>query len=216
MAAYPVGMDTATTLMDMHEAMSRHFGPLNWWPGETPFEVMVGAILTQNTNWKNVEKAIANLKAAGMLDPKSIDALDHIVLAELIRPAGYYNVKSVRLKAYVRWFVERFDGDADLMASCDRRTLREEVLARIRGEIVTETQVRADVPKLSLEAQLAELAGRSIRYVEPLKADHELTLPETDIAVAWVLTEVTKRGLSVTTDQIARAVRAAIQQQKAG
>ena len=132
MAAYPVGMDTTTTLMDMHKAMGRHFGPLNWWPGETPFEIMVGAILTQNTNWKNVEKAIANLKTAGMLDPKSIDALDRSVLAELIRPAGYYNVKSVRLKAYVRWFVERFDGDAAAMAECNRHSLREEVLA-IKG-----------------------------------------------------------------------------------
>jgi len=122
-------MDTAATLTAMHQAMGRHFGPLHWWPGETPFEVMVGAILTQNTSWKNVEKAIGNLKAAGVLAPHALDALERQALAELIRPAGYYNVKSLRLKAYVRWFVARFDGDAAAMAACDWRGLREEVLS---------------------------------------------------------------------------------------
>jgi endonuclease-3 related protein len=125
-------MDTSTTLMRMHEAMGEHFGPLHWWPGRTPFEVMVGAVLTQNTSWKNVEKAIANLDAAGVLEPHAIDAMAADALAALIRPAGYYNVKSVRLKSFVRWFVERFDGDAAAMAACDGRPLRQEVLA-IRG-----------------------------------------------------------------------------------
>src|SRR6516164_5574632 len=74
-----------------------HFGPLHWWPAETPFEVCVGAILTQNTNWGNVERAIANLKAAQVLTPRLLFALPETRLAELIRPAGYFNVKARRL-----------------------------------------------------------------------------------------------------------------------
>jgi endonuclease-3 related protein len=76
-----------------------HFGPQHWWPGETPFEVMVGAVLTQNTAWSNVERAIANLKAAGALSAPAILALADAELATLIRPAGYFNVKTRRLKA---------------------------------------------------------------------------------------------------------------------
>ena len=122
-------MDAPTTLMAMHEAMGRHYGPLHWWPGETPFEVMVGAILTQNTSWKNVEKAIANLKAAGALSPEAIEATPPEQLAEWIRPAGYYNIKTRRLKSYVRWLCERFGGDVAAMAACSRLSLREEVLS---------------------------------------------------------------------------------------
>jgi endonuclease-3 related protein len=125
-------MDTGSLLMRMHEAMGRHFGPLHWWPAETPFEVMVGAILTQNTSWANVEKAIGNLAAAGALDPRAIDAMAADVLAGLIRPAGYYNVKAGRLKAFVRWFLDRFDGDAEAMAAADPAALRREVLT-VRG-----------------------------------------------------------------------------------
>jgi endonuclease-3 related protein len=76
-----------------------HFGPQHWWPGETPFEVMVGTVLTQNTAWSNVERAIANLKAAGALSAPAILALADAELATLIRPAGYFNVKTRRLKA---------------------------------------------------------------------------------------------------------------------
>jgi len=75
------------------------YGPQGWWPGETPFEVMVGAVLTQNTAWSNVERAIDRLRAAGALNPASILALPDAELAECIRPAGYYNVKARRLKA---------------------------------------------------------------------------------------------------------------------
>lgn len=76
-----------------------HFGPQHWWPGDTPFEVMVGTVLTQNTAWSNVERAIANLKAAGALNAPALLALADDRLAALIRPAGYFNVKARRLKA---------------------------------------------------------------------------------------------------------------------
>jgi endonuclease-3 related protein len=85
--------------LDTHQRLYDAFGPQHWWPGETPFEVMVGAILTQNTAWSNVERAIANLKAAGALDGAALLDLPDATIAELIRPAGYFNVKTRRLKA---------------------------------------------------------------------------------------------------------------------
>ena len=91
--------------------MRRRFGHQGWWPGETPFEVCVGAILTQNTNWTNVERAIANLKAAGVLEPRRLLALPPARLAALIRPAGYFNVKARRLRAFLTVLVREFDGD---------------------------------------------------------------------------------------------------------
>lgn len=81
-----------------YRILHKHYGPQHWWPGETPFEVMVGAVLTQNTAWTNVEKAIANLKAARALNCGAILKLGDGELAELIRPAGYFNVKAKRLK----------------------------------------------------------------------------------------------------------------------
>ena len=84
-----------------------HFGPRFWWPAETPFEVCLGAILTQNTAWTNVEKAISALKGANVLTVEGIEATPAGRLAELIRPSGYYNVKSVRIKGFVEWLRER-------------------------------------------------------------------------------------------------------------
>ncbi|MCW5214680.1 hypothetical protein VU13_05190 [Desulfobulbus sp. US5] len=87
-------------LEEIYRRMLTHFGPQHWWPGETPFEVMVGAILTQNTNWQNVEKAIANLKGAGVLSLPALAALSVEKLAEYIRPAGYYNIKLGGYRTY--------------------------------------------------------------------------------------------------------------------
>jgi endonuclease III related protein len=83
------------------------YAPLHWWPAKTPFEVMVGAILTQNTNWNNVEKAIQALEAHIPLDAESVVALDPEQLAQLIRPAGYFNVKSARLRNFCLWYLDR-------------------------------------------------------------------------------------------------------------
>ncbi|MCG5535103.1 endonuclease III domain-containing protein [Ectothiorhodospira mobilis] len=86
--------------------LSDHHGPMHWWPGETPFEVMVGAILTQNTAWSNVERAIAALKEAGPLEPAALLALPEGELAARIRPSGYYNVKARRLRAFCQWLLD--------------------------------------------------------------------------------------------------------------
>ena len=96
-------MSTAATLHEMYEAMLAAVGPSHWWPGDTPFEVAVGAILTQNTNWTNVEKAIANLKQCDLLDARAMHGLDHRTLAELIKPAGYFNIKAARLKNFLQF-----------------------------------------------------------------------------------------------------------------
>jgi endonuclease-3 related protein len=85
-------------LQELHHRLLAAFGPQHWWPGETPLEVMVGAVLTQNTSWGNVERAIANLKARGVLDFAALRGLELAELAELIRPAGYYNLKAARLR----------------------------------------------------------------------------------------------------------------------
>ena len=86
--------------MEFYQAMLQALGPQHWWPGQDRFEIIVGAILTQNTNWANVEKAIANLKRAGVLSLKRLSAIPEKRLAELIRPAGYYNIKAGRLKIF--------------------------------------------------------------------------------------------------------------------
>lgn len=108
--------------------MRRHFGHLHWWPGESPFEVCVGAILTQNTSWSNVARAIANLKTAGVLEPRAMLALPTGRLAELLRPAGYFNVKACRLRAFLEVLVGRFDGELSRLLSGPLEEVRQRLL----------------------------------------------------------------------------------------
>lgn len=98
-------------LQQAYHLMRAHHGHLHWWPGETPFEVCVGAILTQNTNWGNVEKSIANLKREKVLSPEKLHKLTLTELARLIHPSGYFNVKAVRLHAFLKVLVEDCGGD---------------------------------------------------------------------------------------------------------
>lgn len=103
------------------------YGPQDWWPAETPFEVMAGAILTQNTAWRNVEKAIANLKQAAALSAPAILGLSHARLAELIRPSGYFNIKSRRLKNYAQWFID--EGGLQKLSQLENADLRARLLS---------------------------------------------------------------------------------------
>lgn len=96
-------MSRASRLMDMYQAMLDALGPSGWWPGETAFEVAVGAILTQNTNWSNVEKAMANLRMADLLTPAAMLGVSEAELSEYIRPAGYYRLKAGRLANLLRF-----------------------------------------------------------------------------------------------------------------
>ncbi len=119
---------TRRTLLGMYGALHRHYGHRGWWPGETPFEVMVGAILTQNTSWNNVEKAIKNLKREKVLAPIKLLSLPHRELARLIRPAGYFNVKSERLKNFLRFFQERYQSSVKKLCRTPLERLRRELL----------------------------------------------------------------------------------------
>jgi endonuclease III related protein len=112
-----------------YKLMYARFGPQHWWPGETPFEVCVGAILTQNTSWMNVERAIANLKAAGVLEARKMFVLPESTLAHLIRPAGYFNVKARRLRAFLRVLVEECSGELPRLFAGATAAVRERLLA---------------------------------------------------------------------------------------
>jgi endonuclease-3 related protein len=119
-------------LTEIYQILFERFGPQNWWPGQTQFEIVTGAILTQNTNWANVEKAIANLKSADCLTPEKLHNLDHSQLAELIRPAGYFNIKAKRLKSFLNWLFENYDGRLADLEAINTYQLREELLS-IKG-----------------------------------------------------------------------------------
>jgi endonuclease-3 related protein len=115
-------------LMQIYTKLYEAYGPRHWWPGETPFEVMVGAILTQNTSWSNVEKAIDRLKARRLLNVKGIHQLKRAELASLIKSSGYYRVKAARLKAFVNFIVEEYGGSIEKMKRGKLEVLRQELL----------------------------------------------------------------------------------------
>ena len=121
-------MQKRDILLKIYNSLYDFFGPLNWWPGDTPFEIMVGAILTQNTSWSNVEKAINNLKKENLLEPGKLFRINQEKLAQLIKPSGYYNIKARRLKNFVNIFVNDFKGSAENMFSGDSRELRKKLL----------------------------------------------------------------------------------------
>jgi len=114
-------------LLDIYNKLFGAFGPQSWWPARTPFEVMIGAILTQNTNWGNVERAIENLRTADVLTPQRFNVTTLLRLKRLIRCSGFYNQKARRLKAFVCYLIERYRGDIRRMRREDVRKLREEL-----------------------------------------------------------------------------------------
>jgi len=115
-------------LIKIYKRLYHTFGPQHWWPGDSPFEVAIGAILTQNTNWANVEKAIGNLKKRATLNAKSIQEMEVERLASLIRPAGYFNIKSKRLKAFVHFLVNDYHASMDRMRKEEMGILRTKLL----------------------------------------------------------------------------------------
>lgn len=119
-------------LMEIYHLLYDRYGCQHWWPGHGRFEIVVGAILTQNTNWGNVEKAINNLKASKSLTARKLYDMDISSLAQMIRPAGYYNVKAGRLKNFLEWLFKEHDGDLNRLEDSDPETLRRELL-QIKG-----------------------------------------------------------------------------------
>lgn len=120
------------TIRGLYQVFAKTLGPSHWWPGETPFEIAVGAILTQNTNWRNVERAIANLKAAGAMTESGLRALPFAQLEELIRPAGYFRVKTQRLTEFLNFLDEESSADIQTLENQSLEELRPKLLS-VRG-----------------------------------------------------------------------------------
>jgi endonuclease-3 related protein len=116
-------------LRKLYKRLWQAFGPQGWWPGETPFEVALGAILTQNTNWNNVAKVMARLRAEGLLTAAALTALPEAELAELFRPAGYYNLKARRVMNFLTFLREEYQGSLELMTRHPLEKLRPRLLS---------------------------------------------------------------------------------------
>jgi len=121
--------ERSVALMRYFQTMSQALGPMDWWPARTPFEVILGAILTQSTSWTNVEKAIANLRAARIITPSAIRKVRTARLAELIRPSGYFRQKAKKLKAFSRFLQHQYGGSLKRMFATSVPALREELLS---------------------------------------------------------------------------------------
>lgn len=117
-----------TTLLEIYDRLEVEYGPQHWWPGETPFEVIIGAILTQSTSWTNVEKCIVNLKTKDVLSSQTIRQMPVEELAQLIRPCGYYNAKATKIRAFVQWLGEQHGDSLDDLFDSDVPRLRCELL----------------------------------------------------------------------------------------
>lgn len=119
-------------LLGIYHKLYKSYGPQHWWPGENPFEVIVGAILTQNTSWKNVERAIQSLKRKGVLSPEGIRNLKRSELSRLIKSSGYYRIKADRLKFFIEFLFKYYHGDLEIMRKEEPGRLRERLL-QIKG-----------------------------------------------------------------------------------
>jgi endonuclease-3 related protein len=120
------------SLMAIYQTLYQYYGPTGWWPGDTPFEIAIGAILTQNTAWTNVEKAIENLKKMDLLDPFKMAQCERGLLEEAIKPSGYFRQKAERLIIFCNYLIERYDGQIERMSKKDTIELRKELL-HIKG-----------------------------------------------------------------------------------
>lgn len=154
----------------LYEKLYDHYGPQGWWPSESDFETMIGAILVQNTNWKNVEKAIDRLRP--YLDPWKMENLPTTVLAELIRSSGYYNLKAARIQSFLEWY-KRYDYDVNQVKQLDPTILRSELLS-VKGlgpETVDSLLVYVfDIPIFIVDAYTRRIFER-LGYVMPKKYD---------------------------------------------
>jgi endonuclease-3 related protein len=119
-------------LLTIYERLMQAYGPQGWWPGDGPLQVMVGAVLTQATNWRNVERAIARLAEAGMISAEALALAPREVLEELVRPTGYYRAKAERLQSLARMLLESCQGDIERLKGLPPQALRE-MLLRVRG-----------------------------------------------------------------------------------
>jgi endonuclease-3 related protein len=181
---------TSQRLNEIYDVLFAHYGPQHWWPGDTPFEVIVGAILTQSAAWGNVEKAIANLKKAGALNPVSLRKLELSKIAELIYPTGYYNAKALKLKAFVEYLGVAHRDSLDKLFSLDTSKLRNELLnihgigpetadsiilyAARKPVFVIDAYTRRIISRLGLNPVKEDYSAYQALFMENLPADEKL------------------------------------------
>ena len=176
-------------LLNIYHRLLDHYGPQHWWPAEEPFEMMVGAVLTQSTTWTSVEKAIVNLKNAGALSPEALRRLPESELAALIFPTGYYNAKARKLKALAAYLGEYRD-DLDPLFAVETRQLRRELLgvhgigeetadsillyAARRPVFVIDTYTRRILGRIGLAPEKGRYADYQRLFMDNLPADSDL------------------------------------------
>ena len=181
---------TSQRLNEIYQALFARYGSQHWWPGDTPFEVIVGAILTQSAAWGNVEKAIANLKKAGALNPVSLRKLELSKIAELIYPSGYYNAKALKLRAFVEHLGAVHHDSLDKLFSLDIFTLRHELLdihgigpetadsiilyAAYKPVFVIDAYTRRIISRLGLNPAREDYSSYQALFTENLPAGEKL------------------------------------------
>jgi endonuclease-3 related protein len=116
-------------LLDIYHQLMARYGPQHWWPAQEPFEIIVGAILTQSASWLNVEKAIASLRASKALSPEALRRLPLSEVASLVHPCGYYNAKALKLKSFVQWLGQHYDDNLDRLFANNIGQLRQQLLS---------------------------------------------------------------------------------------
>jgi endonuclease-3 related protein len=179
---------TPKLLMEMYQAMHARFGDQHWWPGDTPLEICVGAILTQNTNWTNVEKAVANLKAAGCMSVSALHAKPHAELAELIRPAGYYNIKAKRLKNFVA-AAHRDHGDNLGGTGGDGHGFLDRSVSALREELLSINGIGRETADSIILYAAGKLTFVVDAYTYRILLRHGLIAPEDDYEAVKELLE---------------------------
>ena len=125
-------MTKSERIKGFYNALYERYGSQGWWPAETELECILGAILTQNTAWKNVEKALSNLKKEGLISVDKLALIPTPSLAELIRPSGYFNQKAIKIKNFINFLIQDYNGSLEKMFEEDPKMLRERLLS-IRG-----------------------------------------------------------------------------------
>ena len=186
-----MGVKTVTKmLLDVYHRLLAHYGPQHWWPADSPFEVIIGAILTQSAAWGNVEKAITNLKAKETLSPGALRQLSTEELSQLIYPSGYYNAKAVKIKSFVHWLGEHYNDNLDRLFDLDIPLLRQELLsvhgigeetadsiilyAAHRAIFVIDAYTRRIICRLGLEPSTNSYAAFQALFMEHLPHDESL------------------------------------------
>jgi endonuclease-3 related protein len=182
--------DLRQQLTEIYGLLWERYGPQHWWPADSPFEVIVGAILTQSAAWTNVERAVKNLGDAGALAPAPLRQMPQRRLAELVYPSGYYNAKALKLKAFVQFLGDRYGDSLEELFSLDIRALRAELLsihgvgeetadsivlyAAHKPLFVIDAYTRRMVSRLGLHTSNGQYAGFQKLFMETLPADEML------------------------------------------